>query len=129
MKNINLISQVDCTLCIILFRGGVEEIKIMDFYNRQENGICVVRRKGESDESLLRRFRKKFSKSGIMKEYREKMHFEKPSDKKRRKRAQAAQVRRQEEEKREKFQKKQEKYNRKMKLKERRKKNDKSNRR
>lgn len=101
----------------------------MDFYNRQENGICVVRRKGEPDEVLLRRFRKKFSKSGIMKEYREKMHFEKPSDKKRRKRAQAAQVRRQEEEKREKFQKKQEKYNRKMKLKERRKKNDKSNRR
>jgi small subunit ribosomal protein S21 len=87
----------------------------MNYYNRQEKGgICVVRRKNEGDEAFLRRFRKKFSKSGIMKEYKEKMYFEKPSDKKRRKRAQAAQVRRQDEEKREKFQKKQEKYNRKM---------------
>lgn len=99
---------------------GVKEIKIMSYYDRKEKtGICVVKRKGEPDESLLRRFRKKFAKSGIMKEYKEKMYFEKPSDKKRRKRAQAAQIRRQEEEKREKFQKKQEKYNRKMKIKER----------
>jgi len=78
----------------------------MNYYNRRENsGVCVVRRKDEPDEALLRRFRKKFSKSGVMKEYKEKMYFEKPSDKKRRKRAQAAQIRRQEEEKRKKFQK------------------------
>ena len=92
----------------------MDEIKVMNFYNRRESGgICVVRRKGEGDEELLRRFRKKFSKSGIMKEYKEKMYFEKPSDKKRRKRAQAEQVRRQEEEKREKFAKKQRKFNKK----------------
>jgi small subunit ribosomal protein S21 len=104
----------------------------MNYYNRQEKGgICVVRKKNESDEAFLRRFRKKFSKSGIMKEYKEKMYFEKPSDKKRRKRAQAAQVRRQDEEKREKFQKKQEKYNRKMRQKnaKRREKYDTSSRR
>ena len=82
------------------------KIKVMNYYNRRENsGVCVVRRKDEPDEALLRRFRKKFSKSGVMKEYKEKMYFEKPSDKKRRKRAQAAQIRRQEEEKRKKFQK------------------------
>lgn len=103
----------------------------MNYYNRQERGgICVVKRKDEPDEAFLRRFRKKFSKSGIMREYKEKMYFEKPSDKKRRKRAQAAQIRRQEEEKREKFRKqkikqmqKQRKFNR------RREKNDTSNRR
>jgi small subunit ribosomal protein S21 len=84
----------------------------MNFYNRQEKGgICVVRRKNESDEDFLRRFRKKFSKSGIMKEYKQKMYFEKPSDKKRRKRAQAEQVRRADEAKREKYMKKAKKFN------------------
>ncbi len=38
-----------------------------------------------------------------MKEYKEKMYFEKPSDKKRRKRAQSALRRKQEDEKREKY--------------------------
>jgi small subunit ribosomal protein S21 len=86
----------------------------MNFYNRQEKGgICVVKRKNESDEDFLRRFRKKFSKSGIMKEYKQKMYFEKPSDKKRRKRAQAAQVRRADEAKREKYMKKAKKFNKK----------------
>lgn len=89
---------------------GVNKIKVTSYYNREERGICVVKRKNESDEDLLRRFRKKFSKSGIMKEYKEKMYFEKPSDKKRRKRAQAEQVRKQEEEKREKFAKRQRKF-------------------
>jgi small subunit ribosomal protein S21 len=86
----------------------------MNYYNRQEKGgICVVRRKSESDEDFLRRFRKKFSKSGIMKEFKQKMYFEKPSDKKRRKRAQAEQVRRTEEAKREKYMKKTKKFNKK----------------
>jgi small subunit ribosomal protein S21 len=101
----------------------------MNFYNRQEKGgVCVVKRKDESDESLLRRFRKKFSKSGILKEYKEKMYFEKPSDKKRRKRAQAEQIRRQEEEKRIKFQKQQQrKFRREQQQKRRRNNYDKSN--
>jgi len=85
---------------------------LINYYNRDENnGIGVVKRKNESDEDLLRRFRKKFSKSGLMKEIKEKMYFEKPSDKKRRKRAQAAQVRKQEDEKREKFASKRKKFN------------------
>ena len=84
----------------------------MSYYNREEKtGVCVVKRKHEDDEAFLRRFRKVFSKSGIMKEYKQKMYFEKPSDKKRRKRAQAAQIRRQEEEKREKYLKKNKKFN------------------
>jgi small subunit ribosomal protein S21 len=91
----------------------VYEIKVTNYYNRNESGVCVVKRKTESDEDLLRRFRKKFSKSGLMKEIKEKMYFEKPSDKKRRKRAQAAQIRRQEEEKREKFANKRKKFNKK----------------
>lgn len=79
----------------------------MNYYNRREKaGICVVKRKNESDEDFIRRFRKKFSKSGIMREYKEKMYFEKPSDKKRRKRAQSALRRKQEDEKREKYLKK-----------------------
>ncbi len=51
--------------------------------------LWVVKRKGESSEDLVRRFRKKYSKSGITKELRDRMYFEKPSDKKRRKKAQA----------------------------------------
>lgn len=83
----------------------------MNYYNQNERGgVCVVRKKHETDEELLRRFRKKFSRSGIMKEFKEKMYFEKPSDKKRRKRAQAEQIRIQDEEKRQKYFKKNKKY-------------------
>lgn len=59
------------------------------YYPDEHTGICVVRRKGEKDEEFLKRFRKKFSKSGIAKEVRERMYYEKPSDKKRRKRIQS----------------------------------------
>ncbi len=51
--------------------------------------MWAVKRKGESSEDLVRRFRKKYSKSGITKELRDRMYFEKPSDKKRRKKAQS----------------------------------------
>jgi len=69
-------------------------------YSPQEHsGICVVRKKGESDEDFLKRFRKKYSKSGIARELRERMYFEKPSDKKRRKKAQAQRLREKEEQK------------------------------
>ena len=52
-------------------------------------GICVVRHKKETTESLIKRFKKKYSKSGITKELRNKMFYEKPSDKRRRKKNQS----------------------------------------
>jgi len=60
------------------------------YYNAQEHtGICVTKREDESIDDLIRRFRKKCSKSGISKELRERMYFEKPSKKRRRKKAQS----------------------------------------
>lgn len=59
------------------------------YFPEERSGICVVRRKDESYEDLLKRFRKKFSKSGIMKELRDRTYYEKPSVKKRKKRAHA----------------------------------------
>ena len=69
------------------------------YYAQEQSGICVIRRKGESDDELLKRFRKKYSKSGLSKELRERMYFEKPSDKKRRKRLQSIRAIKREEEK------------------------------
>ena len=59
-------------------------------YNAQEHtGICVTKREDEDIDDLIRRFRKKCSKSGISKELRERMYFEKPSEKRKRKKAQS----------------------------------------
>lgn len=70
------------------------------YYHPDENaGICVVKREGESYEDLMKRFRKKFSKSGIIRDLRDKAYYEKPSDKKRRKRAQSIRAREKEVEK------------------------------
>lgn len=69
------------------------------YYPEENNGICVVRRKGETVEELIKRFRKKWSKSGIAKELKERMYYEKPSDKKRRKRMQSIRAIQREEEK------------------------------
>jgi small subunit ribosomal protein S21 len=71
------------------------------YYPEEHSGICVVRRKGESDDELLKRFRKKFSKSGLAKELRDRMYYEKPSDKRRRKKMQSIRLLQREEEKRE----------------------------
>lgn len=76
------------------------------YYPDEHRGICVVRRKGEGDEEFLKRFRKKFSKSGIAKEVRERMYYEKPSDKKRRKRIQSIRAIQKEEAKLEKIKEK-----------------------
>ncbi len=65
----------------------------------EHSGICVVLRNGENEEDFIKRFRKKFSKSGVAKELRERMHFEKPSDKRRRKKAQSIRLLKREEEK------------------------------
>jgi len=67
------------------------------FHEAEHTGVCVVRRKGESDEDLIKRFKKKFSKSEILKELRERMYFEKPSNKKRRKRIQSLRAMKREE--------------------------------
>ncbi len=69
------------------------------YHPSEKSGICVVRREGEKDEDFIKRFRKKFSKSGLAKEYRDRMFFEKPSDKKRRKRLQSIRLIKREEEK------------------------------
>ena len=70
------------------------------YYEPKENsGICVVRKKNESMDELLKRFRKKYSKSGLARELRERMAYEKPSQRKRRKRVQAQRLRDKEEEK------------------------------
>ena len=47
----------------------------------------VVVRKNEPLEKALRRFKKKIDKEGTMKTLRDRQHYEKPSQKKRKKRA------------------------------------------
>ena len=42
-------------------------------------------KKGESFESALRRFKKKIEQEGILKEVRDRKHYEKPSERKRKK--------------------------------------------
>jgi len=70
-----------------------------NYYPAEFNGICVVCREKEDIENLIKRFKKKFIKSGIIKEVYEKMYYEKPSDKKRRKRIQNKRAREREESK------------------------------
>jgi len=71
----------------------VNTINVTSYYKHfkpeEQSGMCVVRRRGEKDEDFIKRFRKKISKSGVAKEFRDRMYFEKPSDKKRRKKAQS----------------------------------------
>ncbi|OGX30561.1 MAG: 30S ribosomal protein S21 [Omnitrophica WOR_2 bacterium RIFCSPLOWO2_12_FULL_46_30] len=43
----------------------------------------VMVRKDESFESALRRFKKKIDKDGILKEVRDRKHYEKPSERRR----------------------------------------------
>ena len=69
------------------------------FHPAEHQGVCVVKRNGESDEDLIKRFRKKYSKSGLSREVRQRMYFEKPSDKKRRKKAQSLRLKAKEEKK------------------------------
>ena len=69
------------------------------YHPEESQGICVVRREGEFNEELFKRFRKKFSKSGLAKELREKMFYQKPSVKRRKKRLQAIRLIQREEEK------------------------------
>ncbi|MDR1377671.1 MAG: 30S ribosomal protein S21 [Synergistaceae bacterium] len=53
----------------------------------------VTRREGESLEDTLRRFKREVSKVGTLREARKREHYEKPSDAKKLKRAEAARKR------------------------------------
>ena len=46
--------------------------------------VRVVARRNESAEALIKRFSRKVRKEGVIEEFRERMYYEKPSDKKRR---------------------------------------------
>lgn len=53
----------------------------------------VIRKEGESLEETLRRFKREVSKVGTLREARKREHYEKPSDAKKLKRAEAARKR------------------------------------
>jgi small subunit ribosomal protein S21 len=59
------------------------------YIDLKEVGIAVIARDKEDIESLIRRFKKKVNKSGILKDLRKKEHFDKPSMAKRKKKAEA----------------------------------------
>ena len=80
------------------------------YHPEEKSGICVIRRKGETDDELLKRFRKKFSKSGLAKELRDRMYYEKPSDKRRRKKMQSIRNIQREQKKMEEMQERYEKF-------------------
>ena len=63
----------------------------------QEAGVYVVLRPGELMPDLLKRFKKKFMKSGLNIEIRNKTFYEKPSLRKKRKRSIAERRRKREE--------------------------------
>ena len=77
--------------------------KNQNYYPEEHSGICVVRRPNEDYEDLLKRFKKKFSKSGLIRELKEKSYYEKPSVKKRRKREQSIRLMEKEREKEDKI--------------------------
>jgi len=82
-------------------------VKQQTYYPEEHSGICVVKRPDESVEDLIKRFRKKFSKSGLVKELKERAYYEKPSVKKRRKRMQSIRLIEREQSKMDKMRKKQ----------------------
>jgi small subunit ribosomal protein S21 len=56
----------------------------------EKKGIVVIARYDESADSLIKRFKKKVNRSGILKEYKNSTVYLKPSLKKKRKRIEAA---------------------------------------
>lgn len=78
----------------------LEEVDLSDYYRTRfvkEAGVCVVLKPGESMFDLLRRFKKKFMKSGLSIEVRNRNFYEKPSVKKKKKRMLAERRRKREE--------------------------------
>jgi small subunit ribosomal protein S21 len=50
---------------------------------KREVGVCVVARQHESTQELIKRFKKKYSKSGLVQELKGRMSYTKPSISKR----------------------------------------------
>jgi len=64
----------------------------MVLYNEnsdKKHGISVIAKRGEPFESLMRRFKRSISKNGIMKDIQSKRFYEKPSQRKNRKKAES----------------------------------------
>ena len=57
--------------------------------DEREKGICVITREAESIESLLKRFKRKVTKSDILKEFKLTTEYLKPSVKRRKKSVEA----------------------------------------
>jgi small subunit ribosomal protein S21 len=55
--------------------------------SQESKGVCAVLKEEESFEVLLKRFKKKVQKSGIEREFLLRSAYEKPSERKKRKRA------------------------------------------
>jgi len=55
-----------------------------------KKGLVVVARYDESIDSLIKRFKKKVNRSGILREFKDSTAYQKPSEKKKRKRIEAA---------------------------------------
>lgn len=76
-----------CILCTILFNE--ENMKYYNQHQRKqeknETGIIVYARDGEPIDSLIKRFKKKVNKSGIMLDLKDKMFYESKGQRKRRK--------------------------------------------
>jgi len=119
VRNIILIFHQETISYLVSYNLGGDRIFVnnqSNYYKADEySGICVVRRKGEDDEDLIKRFRKKYSKSGLAKELRERMAFEKPSNRKRRKKAQSIRLLKKEDEKVEKLRERAKKFKQKEK--------------
>lgn len=72
----------------------------LDYYRSrfvEEIGVSVVLKPGESLYGLMKRFKKKFTKSGLGVEMRNKVFYDKPSTRKRKKKELAARRKKREE--------------------------------
>jgi len=56
----------------------------------EKKGLVVIARYDESIDSLIKRFKKKVNRSGILREFKDSTFYQKPSIKKKRKRIEAA---------------------------------------
>lgn len=120
MKNTNLTSHHEAILYLDSYKQKTKEVGPIKnkktasyqkhYHPAEQAGICVVRRKGETDDELLKRFRKRYSKSGLSKELRDRMYYEKPCDKRRRKKMQSIRLVQREQKKMEEMKERYEKF-------------------